>query len=73
MGKLIKDHVAWVLTFLGILATLTSAAVMEIRNDQERISERLTALEVYVYGKAQINRPGFNSGKFTGVDETQAR
>ncbi len=46
MGQILKDNVAWILTFLGILATLTSAAIMELRSDINVLQDRVLVLEI---------------------------
>ncbi len=46
MGQILKDNVAWILTFLGILATLTSAAIMELRSDIDILQDRVLVLEI---------------------------
>jgi len=74
MGQILKDNVAWLLTFLGILATLTSAAIMELRSDVEALQIKVTALEVYIHGieKRPYGRKPITL-EHSGVDETQAR
>ena len=45
MGRIITDHVAWVLTFLGILASIMTAAILDIRGDIMDMQVRLVLIE----------------------------
>ena len=74
MGKIIKEHVTWVLAFLSITTGIMTAAIIDIRNDIDNLHIKMTTLEVYIHGieKRPYGRKPITL-EHSGVDETQAR